>query len=213
MALGKQYKDDGSKVYVLRPTNKNEKKEKVPVHFDVFEKKDGKWVKTREETRVSGDLFKLEIKEFEFEKVVTKSVTIGLKDYANKETYLVDTRFNIPARSLYNMLISLTTNFDNLSLSIYNREHNGNEYDAFSLRQGQELVPWKYKIADLPKAIETTFKGQVMRDYTPIDEFFEKELIELSNRLAKRPAKSVAQESAPVTQSAPAKTEGDVPPF
>jgi len=208
MALGKQYKNDGSKVYVLKPQSKDDKGNRVPPHFAVYEKVDGKWVKTREETRVSGDLFKVEIKEFEFDKVKTKSVTVGLRDEQSKEAYLLDLRFTKATRNLYNMLASLTDNFSNLSVSLYSKEYQGKEYDTYSLRQGDSLVPWKYKQADLPKPIEVTFKGQVQRDYTPIDEIFEKELQELATRLSRRaPAPAV---STPSTASTPTEP---LPPF
>lgn len=196
MALGKQYKDDGSKLYVLKPVNKDEKKNKVEPHFEVSEKNNGKWEVTRKETRVSGDLFKVELRESEYEGIKYKSVVLGFRDTSSsvKETYLVDLRFNIASRNLFNMLASLKS-FDNLSLSYYQAD---NGYDRFSLRQGEKLVNWKYEIKDLPKPIEATFKGQVMRDYSPVDELFEKELTALAQLLGRPAAKSATPASEPV---------------
>jgi hypothetical protein len=206
MALSNGNGNNGSSsLIILKPVNKDENKNKVEPYFSVTRKVDGKW-KTGSETfnKVSGSLSKVEVKEQEFNKVKYKTVGVYLKD--GEETYLLDLRFSITTRNLFNMLATLTA-FDNLSVSYY-QDKNG--YDRFSLRQNDAFVNWKYSAEQLPKPIEVTFKGAVQRDYTPIDEIFEKELVELNARVSSgKPAKS-----KPASTPAPAASDAgdkDVP--
>lgn len=213
MALGQRNNgSDDTKLLILKPVNKNDKGEKVDPHFQVSEKIDGKWTVTREETRVSGDLYKVEVKEQEWKENKYKTISIGLKDRDAKESYLLDLRFNMTSRNLFNMLSTLTSSFSGLSISYYLGK---NGYERFSLRQGDTLVPWKYGIADLPKPEEVTFKGKVQRDYSAIDNLFEKELNELAKRLGSAPKTKAV---TPTTTSAavskpgtPAGADEDVP--
>lgn len=205
MALGKQNQNSDGKLYILRPTTKDAQKNKVDPHFSVLEKIDGAWKETRKEGNVSGDLFKVEIKEVNLPKGKFKTITLGLRDKTSNEAYLVDLRFNLTSRNLFNMLASLN-NFDGLSISYYQGK---NGYDRYSLRQADTLVPWKYKIEELPKPIEVIFKGETQRDYTPVDDLFEKELNTIAAKLGNK-NEAVPTATAQISSTA-ADKDGDVP--
>lgn len=207
MALGKTGGGtSGYKVYILKPVSKDKEGKPCEAHFSVTENVDNKWVVTGQETAVTGDLYKVEVKANSFSKdgreIKFDSVTLGLVDEDKKEKYIVDLRFNLPSRTLFNMVANLKR-FNNLKLSYYT---GNNGYDRFSLRQDDVFVEWKYKIEELPKPLEVTFRGEIQRDFSPVDDLFKKELAAIAGKLSGGPRQSAPasnESSAPKSNPAP----------
>lgn len=186
---------------------------KVDPHFEISRVgADNKIAKTNETcTEVSGDLIKLELKDREYNGKVTKHAILLIKDGA--DTYYLDLTYRIATRSLFNALLSLP-NPKGISIGYY---ENKKGFEAFSVRQNDVVVKWKYEIADLPKAdVIKDKKGEVVKtDYSEVDAFFEDNLRELSESFF-GPAKA-AETAAPAAASkaaapvASAEDDGQVP--
>jgi hypothetical protein len=216
MALKRQNSFAGGKLFVLRLKTKDAQGKNVAPYFDVLEKNgDNKYVSTSTTDYVSGKAVKLELKEKEWEGEKYKVANLFLSD--NKDLYLLDLRFNMLGRSLFNSLLSLTT-YNNLSISVYNRKDKTDdkkEYPAVSLRQNDELVNWKFGLDELPKPVSVTFKGKTMNDYSDVDEFFASRLEELAKLVngATPTATAAATETVAATEGVKTgnKAEDDVP--
>jgi hypothetical protein len=204
MALGNSGSNTGI-LYILKVVDKDKDKKKVDPHFTITKKVDGKWTLQPETVnRVSGNLSKIEIKEQEYKGDKYNTVSLYLRD--GEESYLIDLRFNLPSRSLFNSFASLES-YDNLSVTVY---ANKTGYTALGLWQGDKMVKWKYKLDELPAPDAVTFKGKEMHDYTKVDEFFVKVLQEIAGKLGgsqKRVSENPASEAAP----AAAAGDEDVP--
>lgn len=206
MALGNNSNQNSGTLFILKFVTQDKDKKKVPPHFSVSEKVDGKWKVTKEVTRVSGNLYKIDIKEAEFKGEKYNTVALYFKD--GEEAYLVDFRMNLPARSVFNSLLSLDT-FEDVSLTAYEGK---NGYPAIGVWQGTQgnskMVRWKYKLEELPAPETVKFKGKEMNDYTAVDNFFIKELSTLGAKLGggKGPKPS---STAPA--SAPTEKHDDIP--
>lgn len=179
MALGS---NSGGKnlppLIILKVVDKDKDKKKVSPYFSVSRKVDGKYALQSEQyNRVSGTLSKIDIKEQEWNGEKYNTVALYLKD--GDETYLIDLRFNLAARSLFNSLASLE-DFANLGLTVY---ENKSGWMALGLWQNDKMVKWRYKLEELPTPDAVTFKGKEMHDYSKVDEFFSKVLREISGKL------------------------------
>jgi len=204
MALGNSGGNTGT-LFILKIVDKDKEKKKVAPHFSITKKVDGKWtVQPETVNRVSGNLSKIEIKEQEYKGDKYNTVSLYLRD--GDESYLIDLRFNLPSRSLFNSFASLES-YDNLSVTVY---ENKSGYTALGLWQGEKMAKWKYKLDELPVPDAVTFKGKEMHDYTKVDEFFTKVLQEIAGKLGgsqKKVATNPASEAAP----APTGADEDVP--
>lgn len=179
MALGGN--TNSGPLFILKPVERDSNKNKVPPHFSITEKVNGKWsLSDRQVTRVTGELFDVRIKEQEYKDEKYNTVSLFLKD--GEETYLLDLRFNLPSRSLFNSIASLER-FDDLAITVY---QNKSGYMAFGLWQGKEMVKWKYSLQDLPTPEAVMFKGKEMHDYTSVDNFFVEVLKEISGKLGQK---------------------------
>ena len=196
MALGNSGGNTGT-LFILKVVDKDKDKKKVPPHFSITKKVDGKWTLQAETVnRVSGNLSKIEIKEQEYKGDKYNTVSLYLRD--GDESYLIDLRFNLPSRSLFNSFASLES-YDNLSVTVY---ENKSGYTALGLWQGEKMVKWKYKLDELPVPDAVTFKGKEMHDYTKVDDFFTKVLQEIAGKLGgsqNRVATNAASEAAPAS--------------
>jgi hypothetical protein len=161
MALGKNNQDNG-KLLVLRIQNKTtDLKTGVetplsPHQFEISEKIDGKWtVRPELESRVSGNLSKIQIEEKEYEGNPYKAFKFYLNDSETNETYLLDLRSTMVSRNLFNSLLALET-FDGLQISLYNKtsKKDGKDYTNVSLWQGENMVKGKFSLDELPKPEE-----------------------------------------------------------
>lgn len=178
MALGNSGSNTGT-LFILKIVDKNKEKQRVAPHFTVSKKGASGKYELQPETvnRVSGNLYKIDIKEQEWKGDKYNTVALYLKD--GEEAYLVDLRFNLPSRSLFNSFASLEE-YTNLSITVY---ENKGGYTALGLWQGDKMVKWKYKLDELPAPDAVTFKGKEMHDYSKVDEFFTIALREISGKL------------------------------
>lgn len=199
MAFGNGAKfEKNDNIYFFSQKTKDKDGVKTAPYFEVSKPNGEKIEKLPETaTEVAGTLIKVKVEEGEYKGVKTFGAKLYLKDEALKELYVVNTSFRMDSRGLYNRLINLNQ-FDNLNISTYQTKKG---YSAYSLKQNGVRVDWKYELEEQPEPISVMFKGKEQKDWTPLDEFYVKELTELSVRLGGN--KQEAQ--------APAKTTQDVP--
>lgn len=181
MALQKTKFSNNSDLFVLKLKTKDASSKNVPPHFEVSKRgEDGKYSVVNTTDFVSGNLVKVEIKEREWEGDKYNTVNVYLAD--GKDLYLLDLRFTMLGRSLFNSLLSLTS-FNNLSISTYmakDKKDEAKEYPRVSLRQNDETVSWKYGLDELPKPESITFKGKTMNDFSSLDNMFVEKLEEFA---------------------------------
>lgn len=220
MGFGTQQQNN-SKLYILKiKTEEN----KVPVapHFEVLERNpdesaEQKWIVTRKETNVSGDLTKVETEKKNNPKTGQEYdiIKLTLTDSTSNEVFLFDFRFNLLTRSLFNALVNLDS-FENVKISIYESKKGDKTYPAIALRQNEILIKWKYALTDLPAVEEIKDKkGEVVkRDYDDLNAFFLKELGEISEKVKAAPKTEKSVESDSGEQnSSPVPPEDDDIPF
>lgn len=200
MALGNSGSDTGT-LFILKVVDKDKDKKKVAPHFTITKKVDGKWTLQSETVnRVSGNLSKIEIKEQEYKGEKYNTVSLYLKD--GEESYLIDLRFNLPSRSLFNSLAGLE-DYNDLSVTVY---ANKTGYTALGLWQGEKMAKWKYKLDELPTPDAVTFKGKEMHDYSKVDAFFVEVLKEIAGKLGgnqKTVKKKTAEKETPESEDVP----------
>lgn len=208
MALGKPVRKD-LKAFSLKIKTKDLP---APV-FVVSERQGDKFVQLDQtETNVTGTLVAIEPKEFVWEGKTIKSVSATLTD--GDQIYFVTIPYSNLGRGLMNSLLSLKE-FTDVEIGLYQtraKVTGGKTYPATSLRQGGEIVRWRFEQKDLPQPDVTTFKGETLRDYTKVETFLAAQLTEL-NKLVKEkaPAQTAVASAAPV--AAPAAEENDNVPF
>lgn len=179
MALGNNNQNNG-KLYILKIRTQDEQKQSIPPTFDVLEKGEENWSVTANETQVAGNLTKLDLEKRDNPKVPGEQydvIKMYLNDEEKDETYLLDLRFNLLSRSLFNSLLSLEE-FDNLKISLYESKKGEKTYPAISLRRGDEMVRWKHDLKSLPEVEEIKDKkgNVVKRVYDELNEFYVTEL-------------------------------------
>lgn len=160
----------------LSPRAKDKAGNKVAPHFEISRKNEAGKIERTDETctDVDGDLVRVQFKEREWQGQMMKHVVFYLRDPVANEMYHLDLTYRIATRALFNAIISLESP-KGLSIGIW---ENKRGYDCLSLRQHNELVPWKYdgRKGEIPEPVTVKFKGKEMRDFTATDEFFENEL-------------------------------------
>lgn len=199
MALGNGSSfNDNSDLIFLSPRSQDKDGKKVKPHFSVGRKgADGKIESVESDnSQVSGDLTRLEIKERTFNGSTTKKVYLYLKDRkaadGKGETYLVDLTFRNSTRGLFNRMFSLETP-NNLTIGVF---ENARGYETFYLRQDEQKVQWKFEIESLPEPTLKRVNGKNVNDYEEVDAFFEKELQALAVRLGVAPKAKAASAAA-----------------
>lgn len=187
MALGEQYQNNG-KLFFLKVVTQDADKKKLdaPV-FQVTHKEDGKYVIADNTNAVSGFISKIEIKEGEWEGNKYQTVSVTLRDNVKDEAYIVDFKMNMMNRSIFNALLNSDLSKE-IKIGLYMSKKG---YPAASVRQGENLINWKYSLDEIPAPEEVKFKGKVQRDYTATDEFFVNKLKELGASLGKAPVSTV----------------------
>lgn len=199
---------------LLTPRSRDKNKQDVPPHFEIAHYEGDKVVQEdRTVTSVSGDLFKLDFKQHEYEGNVTEEAIFFLRDKAagpEGESYRLGIRFGTTGRSLFNSLASLADgdNFNGLQLDYY-RSKKG--YDSFALKQNGEKVSWKYELKDLPQPLEIKHpvSGKVLqRDFSAVNAFLKEELLKIAAKVNKggttpAPASAKTPAAAPAEKPAP----------
>lgn len=209
MALQNKTASTG-KLYILKIKTKDAADKKVPAYIQVSEKVGEKWVANGNTVNsVSGDLTKVEIREREFQGEKYNSIGLFFTDKTAKETYLLDTRFNMVSQGLFNSLFSLEA-FNNVEVQVYDNKAG---YATTSVTQDGKKVSWKYGIDELPKVKKITAGKKTLTDTSELEEFFLTHLNDLNNRIqatkgrGKTETVSAAQEPSDATPE----TDEDVP--
>lgn len=206
--LGNKNQNTG-KLFVLKPKTQDADKKKLdtPV-FEVREKNEtGQWVISKTVSFVSGLLTRADIKENDWEGTKYFTVSLYFKDSAEDEMYLTEWRLGMLSRAVFNSLLNADLSKE-VKIGLYTSKKG---YPSASVRQGEDLINWKYSLDEVPAPEEVKFKGKIQRDYTETDNFFVEKLRELSARLAgnssSAPAAPVVAKSAdkPAVKKAPKK--------
>jgi hypothetical protein len=81
--------------------------------------------------------------------------------------------WNMLTRNILNCLASQDT-IGLVNFSGWIQHKPEGDFDKVSVRVNgkRETSKWKYMLDEMPKPTEVEFKGEVMRDYSPADEFF-----------------------------------------
>ncbi len=156
---------------IVRTATRDENKHDIPATFIALEKVGDKWVKKDNFSQISGDIKSLELVEDKYEGNVKYIAKFLLSDEEAGEAYLLDLRFNILNRSLFNKIMGLQSP-NNVSISVYN---NKKGYADASIRQNDELVKWKFDWQDVPRSVAITHpkNGKVIQnDFTEVDDFY-----------------------------------------
>jgi hypothetical protein len=191
MALTNNQSKSSGPLIFLTPRSKDKDGNKVKPYFSIARLVDGKIEQTDETcTSVSGNLIRVEVKDKPVKNSTIKEAAIYLSDGDANETYRVALTFSMSARGLFNSLAGLK-DFNNLSVDIY---ENNKRYETYALKQAGEKTSWKHELSSLPAAFEMKDKaGKVVkRDYSEVDDFFQKELLEIAAKINKAPAASTA---------------------
>lgn len=220
MALSNGKATGGGPLLFLSPRSKDKNKQDVPPHFEVGRvNAEGKIENdpTLNVTSVSGDLFKMEFKQREYEGTITEEVVFYLRDKStgeSGESYRLPIRFGISGRALFNSFASLAegTDFSGLQIDYY---RNKKGYETFALKQHGEKVSWKYELDALPQPLEIKHPttGKVLqRDYSAVNEFLKKELVKIADKVNKGTSPSAkTQEPTAPSPTSQGKPDEDVP--
>lgn len=183
MALGNN-NTNNNKLLILKVVTKDAEKKQVPPHFSVSTKADdGKWTVTNQVKDISGDLVKVETEKKEWEGQEYDVIKVYLADDKLKETYLLDLRQNMLARNIYNSFAGLKS-FENIEIGLYEKTKGEKTFPAVSIKQNGTRVDWKFKLEELPKLNKVKVGKKEIVDSAELDEFFIKELEELSARVS-----------------------------
>jgi hypothetical protein len=178
MALNTNTAKNQNKLYILKVRTQDAEKKPLPVHFEVFEKKtievegkpEDRWVTATTTKDVTGDL---------------NNIEVTLVDDSQKESYLLDLRYNMVSRSLFNSLFGLNS-FENLEIGVYQtkpKTADGKSYASISLKQNGKRVDWKFDKNSIPP-IETVKIGKKeVSNFDNMNEFYIKHLQNLSVKL------------------------------
>lgn len=197
MALTNGNKTNSGPLIFLDTRSQDKDGNEVEPHFEVSRSVDGKITKTGEKfNRVSGTLLRPQFGTKTWKGVESKRVTFYIRDDEANETYALGQSYRIPTRSLMNGVLSLTDT-KGVSISVY-RSKKG--YEALSLWQNDELVPWKFDTTkgEIPEAeVIKDKKGNVVKtDFSEIDQFFEDKMKEWADKTF-GPEKKKAEKAAP----------------
>lgn len=187
-----------NKVYFLKITTKDKDKKSVAPHFAVSEKVGDKWEVTKEVKDVSGNLTGVTIEKKTWEEQEYDVIKFALEDTDTQETYVLDLRQNLLARSIFNSFLNLKT-FNNIEVGLYTKKGEGS-YPAVSVKQNGERVSWAYELDQLPKIEKVKVGKKEVVDSTELDEFFINKLKELGARVKNGP-----KAETPKAEAAPAK--------
>lgn len=173
------FSGDSNLIFLSARGKDPETKEKVKPFFSIS-KATPEGIKPTGETcnEISGSLFRAELTEKTFKNIPTRVVNLYFKD--GDEAYMLGLTYATASRSLFNALISLENDFDDLNIQIY---RNKGGYEAFAIKQGGKRLDWKYKIEELPEAKEVVINRQKQHDFSDVDEFFDNELKALQSRI------------------------------
>lgn len=193
MSLGKKSNlPEGELMYLRIKTKDQDDKEVIPAVFTVSKKnqESNKWETVpKTESAVSGDLFRIDLGKGVYQEKEYKTVKIYLRDNKENEIYILDLRYNLLSRNLFNSLVNLTS-FNGVSISLYKTkgkkpENKDKEFSAIAIWQGDAIVKGKFRSEELPKPEEVkNSKGVVLqRDFSALDDFLEVQLKELKAKL------------------------------
>lgn len=130
------------------------------LRFDVIDKDGSTQLGT--ETRVSGVFDGMQLKTLQSKSGDFTKINIYLKDKAIDEKYILDISPSTSlGRSIMNSMLTFEDNGAEFEVSLYEKDG----FNNVALRQGGEMIKWKYAFKDLPAPSESTARGKVIKDY------------------------------------------------
>jgi len=227
MALGKSNQFPQGKAYSLKLQLKDGKSFLDCARFAIQDKVDGEYKDVGYETDISGNLFKIEMRQWEYEGKTNRSFKLGLRDSIKKpdgktesEAYFVEVPLGSNlARGLANSILNLQA-FDNVQIGLYSQTNRETKkvYPAVALRQGEakDTVKWKYdskmegtllpgpRIYEGPDGPAKDFKKQEIFLFERLTEFAKVvEAAQSKTKNAVREETSPTEAPEPVTPSEP----------
>jgi hypothetical protein len=196
MGLGSQNQNN-NKLYILKPRTQDAEKKPITPILEVLEKVEDSWKITGDTKSVSGNLTKIELGERTWEGVTSPTVKITLEDTERKESYLLDLRFNLMTRSLFNSLLSLK-DFNDVSISIYStkpKTPTDKSYPAMAARSHDNRLDWRFKPEELPPIVKVKVGKQEVPVFDDLNDFLIKELRVLAEKVKESRKQAVHQES------------------
>ena len=212
MAIGKSQRSD-LVAYSFKIKTKDLPK---PV-FEIKKRAGDKWEPFGTDDTVSGNIIGIEPKSFKHEGKEIKSISVTLQDKG--EIYFVTIPYTSLGRGLMNSLLNLKA-FNAVEIGLYQtkpREGQTKTYPAVSLRQGGEIVKWKFEQKDIPAPVEVKFKGEIQRDFTAAEEFFSTHLVEFAKSIKRsapvQPNENVSEGATKAAAPAAQEIDDDSVPF
>lgn len=188
MALGNK-KNDNLNFLILKIKTKDEEGKQVNPYFQITKRVEDQWVVQEDKpTSVSGTIYKVQQKVTEWKDEKIPRIDVYLKD--GEDAYKIELKYTLLTRSILNSLISLEDASKVVELSLYT---NKKGYSAVMVKAGDEILRWKFSLDELPKPNVVVFKGKEQRDFTPLDNFFEEEVVKWSNKLLGEAESKVAE--------------------
>lgn len=179
--LGSKNGNSNGKLVVLKIKTKDAEDKAVPPYFSVSRKVDGKFKEVAQENRFGGRLKEFKLEKYTWEEQENDVIKVFLEDEVEdedtgeleKETYLLDLRFNLLSRNLLNTLVGLSKG-DYIDISLYEKtsKKDGKVYPAISVWKDGELAQWKFRLEELPPVAEVKVGKKVVRDYEELNSFY-----------------------------------------
>lgn len=178
-----------TELVIVRDYTKEDKKPCKP--YFTFTQKDGdNWVVKAKSDRFSGKFVSLKVKDrYDVTKPKQKELAtkygnskvgvLTLEDEEAKQTYRWEFNFRLATRAMMNRIFSLENPRD-IEVSVWSVEEGGIIYDKISLRQGGELVKYKYSKEEVPSPRDVRVNGKVEKDYEELNNFYIEKIGEFS---------------------------------
>ncbi len=166
-------------LYILTPNEKDESGEKCDPHFKVVKRENGVSEVCDNQKGLTAVLSGVDVKTRTFTPKGKPEITyeeIAVKLFDDTANYLVSLRFRMDTRSLFNSLLNAKIG-EAVTLEIYKSKKG---YLSYSLKNAKdERIEWKFDKEQVPERDPVTVRGEVKSyDYTAIDEFYKKALLE-----------------------------------
>lgn len=192
-----------NKVYFL---NMKTKKEEKP-HFRVVDATDDeKHIDMPDATFVEGRLAGIEPTKWKYEGEVMYQARMRIVDDTMNEMYMVTIPYSMVGRSILNCLAS-QDKIGKIRISLYTSKNSG--YASAYVTNDGEQCDWQYSIdAMRSKIAESKVGKKVVRDYSELDEFFDKVITEIiAKRLFAAPPTELPDDKTDIQQAAESKNE------
>ena len=166
MAATNQSEAQGGKTFYKLKEDERDAKSKGELRFFKQEKQSDKWMDGETFDTLSGEVVKVEVKEYEFQGEKKKALVIGLQDGIDMFEFTLGLR-SFTAQGILNTLAG------NNPKQLYfvcgrPKESNGKSYPTLYINKDgatneERRTTWKYAPAELPKVTTEIYKGNKIK--------------------------------------------------